>query len=357
MANPLLINLSFLIAEPTGIATYANNIIPQLQPLNPTLLVSQEVAPYSCYPVPADMTPDQGTKGHLRRILWTQFQLPAIYKKLKANLLFSPLPEAPIFSNCRYVVTVHDLIPLRFPKRFSRLTAYFRHYIPQVIGQAEHIICDSTATAKDVTNFFNIKPEKITSVPLAYDAENFRFLDLPASNYFLYIGRHDPYKNLHRLVEAFAALPNFTDFELWLAGPADRNYTPELASHIQELGLSEQVKFIGYVPYEKLPVLMNQAIALVFPSLWEGFGLPALEAMACGTPVITSGRSSLPEVVGDAAILVDPYNVREITEAMVTVTTRSGWRTRLRELGLARASQFSWAKTGKSTAEILKRYI
>lgn len=357
MANPLLINLSFLIAEPTGIATYANNVIPQLQQLDPTLLVSQEIAPYPCYRVPADMTPDQGTKGHLRRILWTQFQVPAIYKQLKANLLFSPLPEAPIFSNCRYIVTVHDLIPLRFPKRFSRLTAYFRYYIPQVLKQAEHIICDSTATANDVTNFFNIQPEKITAVPLAYDAENFRFLDLPTSNYFLYIGRHDPYKNLHRLVEAFSALPNRGDFELWLAGPSDRNYTPELATHIQELGLSDQVKFIGYVPYEKLPVLMNQAIALVFPSLWEGFGLPALEAMACGTPVITSGRSSLPEVVGDAAVLIDPYNVREITEAMVTVTTRSTWRTRLRELGLVRASQFSWAKTGKNTAEILKRYI
>ena len=357
MIDPLLINLSFLIPEPTGISTYANNVFPYLQSLNPTLLVSHSIPDYTCYPVPDNMTPAQGSKGHLRRLLWTQFQLPQIYQSQQASLLFSPLPEAPLFSKCRYVVMAHDLIPLRFPKRFSRLTAYFRYYIPQVLSQAEHIICNSQATAKDIADFYKIPDNKITPIPLAYNPDKFRFLDLPTSNYFLYIGRHDHYKNLQRVISAFATLPHKSDLELWLAGPSDGLYTPQLKAQVVGLGLEKQVRFLDYVPAAELPIVINQAIALIFPSLWEGFGFPALEAMACGTPVITSNLSSMPEVVGDAALLVNPYNIGEIAEAMQAIADSLELRSRLRSLGLARSAQFSWEKTGQATAITIKRYI
>lgn len=354
-SNPLLVNLSYLLSKPTGTTTYILNLLPYLRSLDPTLLVAQTRSDYSCYLVPTGLTPEQGLKGHLRRLLWTQLQLPQIYKELRSHLLFSPIPEAPLASNCRYIVTVHDLIPLRFPKRFSPLTPYFRYYIPQVLAQAEHILCDSIATAKDITDFFQIPTDKITPVLLAHDAQHFRFLDLPTSNYFLYIGRHDSYKNLHRLIDAFAAMPS--ECELWIAGSADRRYTPTLQAQVTQLGLSDRIKFIDYIPYDQLPIIVNQAIALVFPSLWEGFGLPVIEAMACGTPVITSNLSSLPEVTGDAALLVNPYNTGEIAEAMQAVVTDSTLRSRLRTLGLNRATQFSWAKTGQATVEVLKRYL
>lgn len=393
MSNQLLVNLSFLFSKPTGITTYASNLFPHLQSLNPTLLVSLSLpnSPFSaktgaaschsehgktqrrisypciplsvtqegycCYPVPPNLTPEQGTKGHLNRLLWTQWQLPKIYKELKSSLLFSPVPEAPINAGCRYVVMVHDLIPLRFPRRLSPLTPYFRYYIPQVVAQAEHIICNSTATAGDVMKFLDIPAKKIVPILLAYDANHFRSLNVPTSNYFLYIGRHDAYKNLQRLIAAFAALPHCRDYQLWLAGSPDKRYTPTLIAMVEELGLAEQIKFLDYVSYADLPKLLNGAIALVFPSLWEGFGLPVLEAMACGTPVITSNVSSLPEVAGDAAILVNPYNVGEIADAMQASATDSALRSRLRSLGLARASHFSWAKTGQATAEVLEQYI
>jgi glycosyltransferase involved in cell wall biosynthesis len=357
LSNYLLINLSFLFAKPTGITTYAANLFPHLQFLKPTLLVGRDITNYTCYPVPRNLTPEQGTQGHFRRLLWTQWQLPGIYEKLRSRLLFSPIPEAPLYSNCRYVVMVHDLIPLRFPRRLSPLTPYFRYYIPQVLAQAEHIICNSAATARDLTDFFQIPEKKITSILLAYDTNHFRFLDLSSRNYFLYIGRHDPYKNLQSLIDAFAALPSCRDYELWLAGSPDQRYTPSLKAKVEQLGISNQVKFLDYVPYDQLPTIINQAIALVFPSLWEGFGLPVLEAMACGIPVITSNLSSLPEVAGNAALLVNPYNTGEITEAMQAVATDSALRSRLRTLGLNRASQFSWAKTGLATAEVLKQYL
>lgn len=356
MPNSLLINLSFLTTEPTGIGTYATNLFPELQKLEPTLLTSQKIDNYTCYQIPENLTPDRGSKGQIDRILWTQFKLPRIYHKLRSHLIFSPVPEAPLYSGCRHIVTVHDLIPLRFPKRFSRLTAYCRYYIPQVLKQAEHIICDSQATADDVANFFKISAKKMTAIPLACDNINYRHLDLPAKNYFFYTGRHDPYKNLERLISAFASLPDRTNYELWFAGPTNA-YTPQLIAQVEELGLKPLIKFLGYVPYAQLPILMNQAIALVFPTLWEGFGLPILEAMACGTPVITSYLSSMPEVAGDAALLVNPYSVGEITAAMQAVATDSELRSNLKTASLARADRFSWSKTGAATANILQKYL
>ncbi|MGH1394903.1 MAG: glycosyltransferase family 4 protein [Trichormus sp.] len=356
MAKHLLINLSFLLTQPTGTTNYALNLLPHLKLLQPTLLVAQNISGYNCYPIPPNQTAEQGGKGHLRRLVWTQLQLPKIYHRLKSHLLFCPIPEAPLYSNCRSVVMFHDIIPLRFPKRFSPITPYYRYYVPQVLKQAQHIICNSQATAEDLTNYYGISASKITSIPLAHDRNHFRYLNLPTSNYFLYIGRQDTYKNLHRLIAAFAALPN-NDYELWLAGPTDKRYTPLLQTQIAELGITHRVKFLNYVAYSELPTIINQAIALVFPSLWEGFGFPVLEAMACGTPVITSNLSSLPEVAGDAAILINPYNTGEITDAMQIVANDIKLRSRLSLQGIARAKQFSWEKTGLATVEVLSRYL
>jgi glycosyltransferase involved in cell wall biosynthesis len=359
--NSLLLNLSFLFNKPTGIANYATQLFPYLKSLNPTLLTAQTITNQKCHSVPSNMTPEQGTKGHFKRLLWTQLQLPRIYQKLSPSLLFSPVPEAPLYSKCRYVVTVHDLIPLRFPRASSPLTPYFRYYIPQVLAQAQHIICNSIATTQDIIHFFNIPEDKITSIPLAHDAHRFHHLNLPANHkerpYFLYIGRHETHKNVDRLITAFAALPNCHDYELWLVGSKDKRYTPGLIAHINQLGISKQVKFFGYLSESQLPIVINQALALVFPSLWEGFGFPVLEGMACGTPVITSNLSSLPEVAGEAALLVDPYSPEEITEAMQTMANDSALRSRLSALGIARARQFNWASTGRATAEVLQKFV
>lgn len=360
MDKNLLVNLSFILSQPTGLGTYAANLFPHLKPLKPTLLTANSVEGFNCYPVPPNLTQAQGSKGNVNRLKWTQFQLPQIYHKLKSSLLFSPVPEAPIYTKCRFVVTVHDLIPLRFPRRFSLLTLYCRYYLPQVLNQAEHIICNSRATAQDIQEFFGIPAAKISPILLAYDHTHFRPLKekIEPENppYFLYIGRHDPYKNLHRLIDAFAALNNFQNYQLWIAGAADPRYTPHLKTQVRELGLSERVKFFDYVAYEKIPMILNQALALVFPSLWEGFGFPVLEAMGCGTPVITSNLSSLPEVAGNATLLVNPYNTVEITATMQAIATDSQLRSRLKVMSLEQASKFSWEKTGKETIEVLERY-
>ena len=361
--SPLLINLSFLLAEPTGISTYAANVFPYLKKLEPTLLTAHHYPEFNCYAIPDNLTPAQGTKGHFNRLLWTQFQLPKIYKQLKASLLFSPIPEAPLYQKTRNIIMVHDLIPLRFPRWNSALTQYFKWWFPEVLRQSEHIICNSQATADDLVDFFQVPAQKVTPILLAYNAQHFRRLENlsplnPDSKpYFLYLGRHDPHKNLTRLLTAFSKLSNSKDYELWLAGPTDKRYTPKLAIQAEELGIQNQVKFLDYVSYQELPIILNQAFALVFPSLWEGFGFPVIEAMACGTPVITSNLSSLPEVGGDAGILVNPYKISELTNAMQSLIQDPKMRSQLIDRSLQQAKQFSWEKTGLETQAVLEQFL
>lgn len=357
--SKILINLAFLLSQPTGITNYALNLLPYLQKLQPTLLIGKAKPGYDCQLIPDNLTPEQGKIGHLKRLLWTESSLPSIYDLKQASLLFSPIPEAPIFSNCNYIVMVHDLIPLRFQRLTSPLTPYFRYYVPQVVNKAKHIICNSVATARDLTEFFGVPTKKITPIYLAYDSNHFQpretnqKVDIP---YFLYLGRHDPHKNLSRILQAFAMIAPKCEEQLWLAGPEDRRYTPKLAQLGVSLGIKNRLKFLNYVSYQDLPQLLTQATALVYPSLWEGFGLPILEAMACSTPVITSNLASLPEVAGDAAWLVNPYKVESIAEAMENVATHPQVRSRLSQLGLIQANRFSWQKTGEETKTILSQY-
>ena len=359
MSDSLLINLAVLFDKPTGIATYAQNIIQSLKTLNPTLLSARSFAGFKRYAIASDLTPEQGTRGHLKRLLWTQFELPQIYRQLKADLIYSPIPEAPLSSRSRYIVMAHDLIPLRFPRRASALTNYFRYVVPLVLQQAEHIICNSQATARDLSDFYGIAADKITPILLGYDAANFyprqisAYFDRP---YFLYLGRQDPYKNLTGLIDAFAAIPH-RDYYLAIAGARDPRFTPQLQQQALALGIGDRVKWLDYLDYRELPVIMSGAVALVFPTFWEGFGLPVLESMACGTPVITSNLASLPEITGDAAVLVDPYDPAAITSAMLDLALDENWRSQLSQSSLCQAQKFSWSKTGKATKEVLQQYL
>jgi glycosyltransferase involved in cell wall biosynthesis len=357
----MLINASFVSKRPTGLSIYTRNIVPELAALEPEVLTPEAIAPFPAHPsVPPTLTPDYGSNGHLRRLIWTQTRLLQhcrAHQASRGQLLFTPVPEAPLFAECRYVTTVHDLIPLRFPKRWSPLTPYFRYYVPTVLRQAQHILCNSEATARDVCDRFGISAKQLTAIPLACDATHFQPLDVPKRNYFLYVGRFDPYKNLGRVIAALATLPRSLDCELWLAGSPDPRYIPALQAQAEALGIGAAVKILDYVPYAELPQLINQAIALVFPSLWEGFGLPVLEAMSCGTAVITSNLSSLPEVAGDAAWLVDPYNSNAIADAMKTLATDHHVRSQLEHAGIKQAQQFSWDKTGSATRSVLERYL
>ena len=363
------VNLAYLLNRPTGTTQYALNLLPYLDALSPKYLATPacKLPAHRYQAVPTNMTAAQGTAGHLRRLAWTQFQLPRLCRSQapkSSPLLFSPIPEAPLFSKVRSVVMFHDLIPLRFPQFFGAIKLFYKHYVPPVLHQAEQIICNSEATARDIVDFYRIPAQKIVSIPLAYDASHFRpTAAKPSSShsnaaqrpYFLMLGRQAPYKNLGSAIEALASVK--PDCQLLIAGPTDERYTPQLKAQAQALNLESRVQFLDYVSYEQLPSLLAHARALVFPSLWEGFGLPVLEAMACGTPVICSNVSSLPEVAGEAALLVDPYSVSAIACAMNQLLTDTSTYQQLQTAGLQRVQQFSWEKTGLATVEVLRPYL
>ncbi len=358
--SSLLVNLSILLNKPTGISVYIQNLLPFIRCLDPVLFTAQPIPAFNCQTISAGLSPEFGNKGHFKRLCWLQQQLPAYYRQFgDQSLIFSPSPEAPIFTRCRFVVMAHDTIPLRFPKAFSPyLVSYFRYYVGQVLAQAEHVICNSVSTADDIQKFYGLSAHKITPIALAYDQQNFSPDNQPLGNYFLYVGRQNTYKNLHRLIAAFHRVSKAdSDVELWLVGPQDQRYTPALIAQVRSLHLQHRVRFLDYVAYEQLPLLLGGAIALTLPSLWEGFGLPVLEAMACGTPVITSKLSSLPEVAGDAAILIDPYNTDDIANAMQAVASDFQLRQQLSEAGLTQAQKFSWKRTGEQTADVIRQFL
>ena len=363
------VNLAYLLDRPTGTTQYALNLLPYLDALDPQYLATPAclLPPHRYIPVPANMTAAQGTAGHLRRLAWTQFKLPRFCKPQTSQdspLLFSPIPEAPLFQKVRSVVMFHDLIPLRFPQFFGAIKHFYKYYVPQVLSQAERILCNSEATARDIVAFYRIPAQKLIPIPLAYDASHFQPTSTaPAvlsgrptrSPYVLMLGRQAPYKNVGRVIKALANVQ--TDCTLLIAGPTDARYTPELIAIAKALNIQSRIQFLSYVPYEQLPGLLSGARGLIFPSLWEGFGLPVLEAMACGTPVICSEVSALPEVAGDAAMLVDPYSVSAIASAINQLLTDDTLYQQLQTAGLKRAKQFSWEKTGQATVEILRQHL
>lgn len=363
----MYVNLAYLLNQPTGTTQYALNLLPHLDTLSPTYLATpaSHLPPHRYTAVPPNMTAAKGIPGHLRRLAWTQFKLPTLCQSsAPPPLLFSPIPEAPLSAKIRSVVMFHDLIPLRFPQFFGSIKLFYRHYVPRVLAQAERILCNSEATARDVVDFYRIPAEKLVPIPLAYDANHFHptsakpeavSKQLVQTPYFLMLGRQAPYKNIARVIAALASLP--TDCSLLVAGPTDDRYTPKLIAKADHLGVRSRLHFLNYIPYSQLPALLSRACALVFPSLWEGFGLPVLEAMACGTPVICSNIASLPEVAGDAALLVDPLDTRAIASAMTQILTDTSLRQQLKTAGLQRVQKFSWTKTGQATVEVLRQHL
>jgi glycosyltransferase involved in cell wall biosynthesis len=303
----------------------------------------------------------QGRMGHLRRLLWTQTVLPCWLLADGAAILLSPLPEGMFLPTVPQVIVVHDVLPLRFPVEYPRQQYYFRYLVPAMLKRARAIVAVSEHTKRDLEMFYGTNVGTIEVVPNGYNRERYR-VGLASQeikekyglqSYLLYIGNLLPHKNLQRLLWAFALIAADVPQILVIAGRTDPRYHPKLAAEAKALGVTEKVRFLDYVPAEDLPALYTGADVFVLPSLYEGFGLPILEAMACGTPVIASRTSSIPEVTGDAAALVDPQDVPALAAIMHAVLADPDAREGLRQRGLARAAQFSWSRTARALLSIL----
>lgn len=300
------------------------------------------------------------------RIVWEQLAQPIVLRRLRADVVHGPVFVGPLFSQCPSVITVHDLSFLRYPRQCRSGNRLYLKLMTRLSAQrARRVIAVSRFTAQETTALLGIPAERIQVIyhgvepafrrlPADQVDQFRRRRDLPA-RFALFLGTVEPRKNLVRLVEALAQLGN-SAVPLILAGGRGW-HCDELDARIEALGLKENVRFAGYVPQDELPLWYNAASVLVYPSLYEGFGLPVLEAQACGTPVLTSAASSLPEVAGDAALLVDPHDANALSSGLDRLLHDASLRQDLRERGIEHAQHFTWPDTASKTAQVYRQAL
>lgn len=298
-----------------------------------------------------------------------QLSLPWLARREKADVYHAPHYVLPALTPGRSVVTIHDCIHLMFPEYlpYHRLgTICARAMMYSATHRADRILTVSESSKRDILRFFQVRPEKIAVI---YNATDEHFRIPPTEDavarvreryqlqdpFVLYVGNVKPHKNVERLIEAFALVRRrrMDGLKLVIIGDEISKFQT-LRRAVLKHKLHKHVRFLGFVPDGTLSVLYRLASVFVFPSLYEGFGLPPLEAMACGAPVITSNVSSLPEVMGGAALLVDPYSAESIAEAIGRVLSDPVLAAELRAKGLARAQDFSWEQSAARTLEIYR---
>ena len=276
----------------------------------------------------------------------------------RINLFWSPRHHLPMFlpASVKTVVTIHDLVWRLFPETMNRSNLWLeRVLMPVSVGRADHLICVSESTTRDLGEFMPGVTAKVSVVPEAAEKLPGIVRDTGAP-YFLFVGTLEPRKNLGRLLEAYAiATAKGLKQPLLIAGA--QGWKTDLVKLVTQLGLHDRVEILGRVEEEVLHQRLAGATALCLPSLYEGFGLPALEAMMYGTPVIGANVSSIPEVVGDAGVLIDPYSVKAIAEALLLLATDATLRQQLSEAALARSQQFSWDRAASETLGVFRSVL
>jgi len=343
-----------------GIGTYIRNLLRQLARMD-----CQTEFVILCRPEDRETVAALG--DNFRAVVQTapnysiseQLRIPLALAREGVTLFHAPHYVLPPLVRCKSVVTIHDCIHLMFPQYLPNRLAYSyaRTSIRLAARRATRILTVSESSKRDILRFVDTEPDKIDVIYNAYDD---RFAIDPReedvvrvrerfqleSEFVLYAGNVKPHKNLERLIEAFHLVRKrgLDHLKLVMIGDEISKYTA-LRRAVHQHQLHKYVRFLGYLPEVTLAVMYRLAGVFVFPSLYEGFGLPPLEAMASGTPVVTSNVSSLPEVAGDAAVLVDPYDPRSIADGIYRVLSDERLRRDLRRKGVARAGMFSWEQS------------
>jgi len=374
------LDLSPAVYQRAGLGTYARHLAEGLRALESRPVLTIFYNGDKAHPLPPTLA---GLPTHTLPLATRPWRLVAALSQQLDLGLDRWLPDCDLFhatehllprlKDARTVLTVHDLIFLLFPEYHLPLNKWFlNRFMPLFVRRAHAIIAVSQCTKDDLIRHYTVPSEKITVVYEGVDARFQPVTDLDTltrvraryslpERYVLYVGTIEPRKNLNTLLEAFAGLkerpatcdlrPATCDLRLVIVGKTGWLYEG-FFRRLRELGLEDQVIFPGFVPDEDLPAIYSAAELFVFPSLYEGFGLPPLEAMACGTPVVVSNTSSLPEVVGEAGLMVDPRDVRALAEAMERVLTDEHLRAELTANGLERARQFTWERAAQETMEV-----
>lgn len=301
------------------------------------------------------------------RVPWEQFLAPALLRLYGADVYHGVLNVMPLAAHIPSIVTIHDLSPFLFPQTFRRVNrSYLRWAVRVACRNAAHLIAVSEFTKSELMRWMHVPAERIT---VTYNGVNERFAPptpeilqafrqragLP-ERFILFVGTLEPRKNLPTLLEAYARIARDTDAALIIGGGKGWLYDSIFAK-VEQLQLGERVRFAGFIDDQDLPLWYAAATVFILPSLYEGFGIPLLEAMACGTPVVTTTSSSLPEVVGDAGLTIAPTDVDAMAEALLRLLNDAALRTELRERGFVQARHFSWMSLAERTLAIYRTSV
>ncbi|HUI55398.1 MAG TPA: glycosyltransferase family 1 protein [Bryobacteraceae bacterium] len=370
--SPLHIVIDARHLRDFGIGTYIRSLVHALSSID-------TVNRYTLVSGPGDVRTLSGLPENFQTSIYARSDessldhalFPMHLRGLSPDLVHIPLNHVPVFMIRPYVVTIHDMASLFFDVDLSRIHKQLHRYrFRRGLVRASRILAVSDATRRDVENLVGVPPHRIRQV---YNAPDPGFLRQPETaeelrrimeryqiNYpfLLYAGNIRRHKNVPRLVEAFAVVreqlashPVYSDLRLVIIGDTLSQF-PAVRQTVIRSRVEQMVRFLGFVPFDTLRCFYQAAAAFVFPSRYEGFGLPPLEAMACGTPVVTSNVSSLPEVVGDAAILVNPENVFDIARGIRDALLDEPLRAELIRRGREQASRFSWERTAREVLEV-----
>jgi glycosyltransferase involved in cell wall biosynthesis len=369
---PLRIVIDVRHINDFGIGTYIRNLVKALAEIdreNHYTLAATAAESAEIAGLPANF--ETAIYHPPKRRFWGDITFAWFIKALAPDVVHIPLNQVPWLLPKPYVVTIHDMSSFLFGE-MSRVRENAGLYrFRRGLLRADRVIAVSAATRRDVENVLAVRHDRIRQVYSAPDprfllksdpAERSQLLERYQVNtpYLLYAGRIRPHKNIPRLIEAFAVVrgeleqdPEFRDLRLLIIGDEISKH-PEVRRAMVQTRTQQVVRFLGFVPFETLKMFYSAASAFVFPSLYEGFGLPPLEAMAVGTPVITSSVSSLPEVVGPAAMVVNPENVFDIARGIREVLTDSELRGRLIEAGHEQVRQFNWTRTAEEVLAVYR---
>ena len=353
------IDTQSIINKKTGLGIYTENLLKALFQMD---LENEYVALHS--KKPNDLT----TPG---RWIWDQVTLPRLAKKADLDLLHKPCFSAPIFYDGKIVLTVHDIIPVLFPENLSfSARMYWARWLPYTFKKADKIIAISESTKKDLIKYLHLPSEKITVIYEGSSFENLPNMICEADKkrvknkynllekYLLCVSTLEPKKNLPFLVRCFYLAKkkfNFSE-KLVIVGKIGWGVGP-FFEQIKKYNLEKEIILTGYVTDEDLPVLFKMASAFVSPSLYEGFGLPVLDALKSGCQVITSNSSSLPEIVGDAGILANPKREQEWVEELGALLSKKSLRENYKNLGIKQGEKFSWKKCAEQTLKVYSQAI
>lgn len=299
------------------------------------------------------------------RILWEQLAAPLLAARKRVDLIHGPVNIVPLASFRPSIVTIHDLAFLEYPDQYPAMQRRYLSAMTRLATRrASRVIAVSSYTARDISERLGVDSARVVAVPNGVSESFFPRRDTPEltifreqhalpGDFLLFVGTLQPRKNLVGLLRAYGQLGPEERLPLYVVGGEGWMYS-DIFDEVRRLGIEDAVHFPGYAASETLPLWYSAATAFIYPSYYEGFGLPVLEAMACGTPVVTSNRTSLPEVVGDAGLLVNPDNPEDIARGLREILADTERRDVMASAGLVQAKQFTWRRTARETAAVYR---